>query len=86
MTDRVGNMGALELVRKIRIGDTSNMRDPWDVKQLTDAEAAALINGYGRRVLRKMLMEIENKAWCNGNNRICIDLNVDDIATKYGVS
>ena len=36
-------MTAMEIVAAIRIGDTSNMKDPWDVKQYTDEEAEQLI-------------------------------------------
>ena len=85
MTDRVGNMDALELVQKIRIGDTSNMRDPWDVKQLTDAEAAALIEQYGRRVPRAMLEEIEKQAFEYCKEPFLSYETLDAIAARYGV-
>lgn len=83
MTDRVGNMDALEIVEKIRIGDTSNMKDPWDVKQLTDNEAATMIEQYAKRVPSAML----NEVWLNGYkySQGKKDTDMAEIAAKYGV-
>ena len=79
-----GNMVATEIVRRIRETDW-NIDFSERVNTLTDAEAAALIEQYGRRVPREMLEEIERKACRNGDIGGCSCLSLNNIAAKYGV-
>lgn len=86
-----GNMVAMELVEKIRDGvpkcmggDTNGGLTLAVRMTLTDSEAAALIESYGRRVPRKMLFEIEGNAQWNGMYDSIIDME-NTIAAKYGV-
>lgn len=49
------------------------------------AEAAALIESYGRRVPGAMLQEIEYTSWSRSKDGNIDDVNTDAIAAKYGV-
>ena len=86
------NMGVLEVVENIRLGGFAlNTNNPDDHGPngddyhftLTDTEAAAQIEQYGRRVPRAMLDDI----WLNGYKCQQGKKNTDmaDIAAKYGV-
>ena len=89
-----GNMVAAKLVENIRSGGFAfNANDPEDRGPngddyhftLTDSEAAALIEQYGRRVPRAMLEDIEKQAFEYGQEAFLSYELIDHIAAKHHV-
>lgn len=76
------NESAMEMVRKIRGND-----DEIGFFHLTDSEAAALIEDYGRRVPRAMLNEIirYTEGMVEWDGEVSDYEFVDKIAAKHGV-
>jgi hypothetical protein len=78
---------AMEIVRKIREGATFGHDLSERYCKLLDTEAAALIEDYGRRVLRAMLIELwATGAFCSGmESETERKATINAIAAKYGV-
>lgn len=84
---------AMEMVRKIREGFISQIQSGESkgwlgmFYKLSDIEAAAQIEGYGRRVPRAMLEEIfeQYPHYIPGKEPNAVKICIDAIAAKHGV-